>query len=59
MDITRDGDGGVQRVVFNGSGYGHGVGMCQCGAIGYSRQGWTYDQILAHYYTRTEVKKLY
>lgn len=59
MDITRDSDGSVRRVIFKGSGYGHGVGMCQCGAIGYSRQGWTYDQILSHYYTGAEVKKLY
>jgi stage II sporulation protein D len=59
MDIQRDSEGNVRMVTFNGSGYGHGVGMCQCGAIGYSRRGWTYDQILTHYYTGTEVRKLY
>ncbi|MHB9034244.1 MAG: SpoIID/LytB domain-containing protein [Anaerolineae bacterium] len=32
--------------------YGHGVGMCQEGAEGYARDhGWSYAQILNHYYT--------
>ena len=35
-------------------GYGHGVGMSQYGAIGYANEaGWTYDQILRHYYSIT------
>ncbi len=58
-DIVRDGSGGVASVTFNGQGYGHGVGMCQCGAIGHSREGWTYDRILKHYYTNVELRKLY
>ena len=33
-----------------GRGWGHGVGMSQYGALGYAQNGWTYDQILAHYY---------
>jgi len=59
IDIERDADGRVTRVIFNGCGYGHGVGMCQCGAIGLARKGWTFEMILKHYYTDTEVKKLY
>jgi stage II sporulation protein D len=35
----------------SGNGWGHGVGMSQYGALGYANDGWTYDQILAHYYT--------
>ncbi|MDX6563307.1 MAG: stage sporulation protein, partial [Gaiellales bacterium] len=38
---------------FTGHGYGHGVGMGQYGAQGYALQGWTHDQILAHYYQGT------
>ncbi|UCD65153.1 MAG: SpoIID/LytB domain-containing protein [Candidatus Zixiibacteriota bacterium] len=57
--IDRDGEGNLQAVTFSGSGYGHGVGMCQCGAIGLARQGWTYDQILVHYYVGAELRKLY
>src|SRR5579862_4535745 len=40
-------------LVFDGHGYGHGVGLGQWGAYGYARHGWTYDRILAHYYTGT------
>ncbi len=35
----------------NGHGWGHGIGMSQWGAYGYARHGWTYTQILSHYYT--------
>ncbi len=37
--------------VFTGKGWGHGVGMSQEGAKGFARQGYTYDQILKHYFT--------
>ena len=36
-----------------GHGWGHGRGMGQYGALGYAQQGWTYQQILAHYYQGT------
>ncbi len=36
--------------VIYGSGNGHHVGMSQCGAMGYAKEGWTYDEILKHYY---------
>ena len=39
--------------VISGRGWGHGVGMAQWGAQGYAQQGYTYDQILAHYYRGT------
>jgi stage II sporulation protein D len=41
--------------VFDGFGWGHGVGMAQYGANGFAEQGWTYDQILTHYYPGTEL----
>ena len=40
-------------VALSGHGWGHGLGMSQWGAYGYAKHGWTYDQILAHYYTGT------
>jgi stage II sporulation protein D len=40
-------------IVLNGHGWGHGLGMSQWGAYGYAKHGWTYDRILAHYYTGT------
>jgi stage II sporulation protein D len=40
-------------LVIKGSGYGHGVGMSQEGALGYAEHGYDYQAILAHYYTGT------
>ena len=45
------------KVIVKTKGYGHGVGMSQYGAEGMSREGYTYDQILKHYYTGIEIKK--
>lgn len=41
--------------VLTGGGWGHGVGMSQWGAYGQAKAGRTYSQILAHYYTGTEL----
>src|SRR5439155_870909 len=38
-----------------GHGFGHGRGMGQFGALGYSLKGWTYQQILDHYYGGTRM----
>jgi SpoIID/LytB domain protein len=46
---------GEALFVLSGRGYGHGVGMSQYGAFGQAFAGRTYDQILAHYYTGTEI----
>ena len=40
---------------FTVSGYGHGVGMSQYGANVYAKQGWSYQEILAHYYPDTQL----
>lgn len=39
--------------LFSGHGYGHGVGMSQYGAYGYAQHGYSYDQILGHYFPGT------
>lgn len=39
-------------------GYGHGVGMSQWGANGMAKQGKSYEEILKHYYTGIELKKI-
>ena len=33
-----------------GGGWGHGVGLSQTGAVGMAEKGYTYDEILKHYY---------
>ena len=43
-------DGRLVHGTFFGRGWGHGVGMSQVGAYGLAQMGWTYDQILKHYY---------
>ncbi len=40
-----------------GRGLGHGVGMCQYGALGMAEKGYDFIQILKHYFPGTEVKK--
>jgi stage II sporulation protein D len=47
--------GHLTGVTLRGAGYGHGVGMCQWGAIGRSRAGQDARTILAHYYPGTTV----
>ncbi len=42
---------------FRGFGYGHGVGMSQCGAHGFAKHGMGYRAILAHYYKGTDIGK--
>src|SRR3954452_14789889 len=46
---------GATRFTIRGAGYGHGVGMSQYGAMGMAAQGWDYRQILAHYYSGTDL----
>lgn len=41
----------------NGRGYGHGLGMSQWGAYSLAQQGYTYQQILQHYYQGTTLSK--
>jgi stage II sporulation protein D len=45
----------VGMVSFAGGGNGHGVGMCQNGALGMARKGYSYGMILQHYYPGADV----
>lgn len=56
--VDRQGDA-VTRVVAAGAGYGHGVGMCQFGAVGRARAGWDYRAILDTYYHGTRLERVY
>lgn len=48
-------DGSLVRLILRGNGYGHGVGMCQWGAIGRARAGQDFQTILRTYYPGTTV----
>ena len=45
------------KYVFTSTGYGHGVGMSQYGANCMAKQGYSYDQIIMHYYSNVKIKK--
>ncbi len=55
FDIKRKG----KKILIQGHGYGHGVGMCQFGAFEMSRRGYNYKKILKHYYKKTRIVKLW
>lgn len=50
--------GSGNTFIFEGRGYGHGVGFCQWGAIGRSKAGQDYKEILAHYFSGTTLSKI-
>ena len=49
IEITPD------KVILHGKGWGHGAGLCQIGAAVMASQGYTYKEILNHYYPGTEI----
>ena len=50
--------GEVSSLTLNGRGYGHGIGMCQWGAIGRARAGQNYRTILETYYPGTTIGRI-
>ncbi|WP_144509585.1 SpoIID/LytB domain-containing protein [Bacillus sp. FJAT-22090] len=55
--VSTTGTTGIQTVTVKGKGYGHRIGMSQWGAKARADAGWTYDQILKHYYQGTTIEK--
>lgn len=54
-----DEEGVLLRVTFNGSGWGHGLGMSQYGAMGMANQGYNYQDILTYYYSDVTISANY
>ena len=54
FDVERDG----KDFVLRGKGWGHGVGLCQIGAAVMADRGFTYEQILAHYFPGSQLKRI-
>ena len=55
FEVEKSGD----KFILHGSGWGHGVGLCQIGAAVMGEQGKTYDEILLFYYRGAEIQRLY
>lgn len=51
FDVRMEGD----KVILDGKGWGHGVGLCQIGAAVMASKGYNYEQILSHYYPGTVI----
>ena len=59
FSFTKETSGGeVSSFTVNGRGYGHGIGMCQWGAIGRARAGQNYRTILETYYPGTTIGRI-
>ena len=54
FEISWKGD----RLILEGSGWGHGVGLCQIGAAVMGARGYGYDEILRHYYPGATIKRI-
>ncbi len=48
-----------ETFVLKGAGWGHGVGLCQIGAAVMSTKGYTYQEILTHYFPSSTLEKIY
>jgi stage II sporulation protein D len=60
IDVRRDpATRRALAVVASGAGFGHGVGLCQTGALGMARAGSGAESILRHYYRGIELRRLY
>jgi stage II sporulation protein D len=60
IDVRRDpATRRASAVMVSGAGSGHGVGLCQTGALGMARAAYKGEQILGHYYPGIALKRLY
>ncbi len=54
--MIKDIDKKGETFSFTGKGWGHKVGLCQWGAKGMAEKGFSYKDILKHYYPKTEIE---
>jgi SpoIID/LytB domain protein len=48
----------ASQMIVEGTGQGHGIGLCQAGAVGMANEGFNFRQILVHYYPNTDIVSL-
>ncbi len=59
VDIERDEAGLPRTVTLTGAGWGHGAGMCQIGALGMAIRGYSYQDIVNHYFEGISIYTAY
>lgn len=59
VETEQDEAGNTTRFIFHGAGWGHGVGLCQIGAANMAAHGYSFQEIIRHYYRKAEVTKIY
>jgi len=57
LELSRDA-AKISQLVVRGQGFGHGIGLCQTGALARASQGQSFRQILAHYYHGAVLSRL-
>ncbi|MBA4321854.1 MAG: amidase [Odoribacter sp.] len=57
--VEKNVEGSRIKFILHGAGWGHGVGLCQIGAAVMGSKGYTYREILGHYFKDVEVEKKY
>ena len=58
-DYEKNENDKIEKVILTGAGWGHGVGLCQMGALGMALDGYSYEEILKQYYADTTLVKGY
>ncbi len=56
---TNAGNDIPEKFILGGAGWGHGVGLCQIGAAVMGKLGYSFDEILTHYFQKTKIQKVY
>jgi len=59
VETNSDDENRENRFTLRGAGWGHGVGLCQIGALGMALDGRKKDEILFHYYNSSEMRNTY
>jgi SpoIID/LytB domain protein len=57
--VEKEDIGGTCHFTLHGAGWGHGVGLCQIGAAVMGAKGYSYKEILMHYFRGAELEKRY
>ena len=59
VNTIADSESGGPDFLLRGVGWGHGVGLCQIGALGMGLEGYAYQDILQHYYPESTLTRVY